>query len=108
MNTIEGFPYFEFEVGKDGQVIDPAARAEALAYFGSGKASDLLVISHGWNNDMAEARDLYQPLHGRTAPAGGRTGRRHCLAAAWAVLGVLWPSKKFAEKDLIPGQAAAA
>ena len=105
MKTVEGFPYLEFEVGKDGQVLDSAARAEALAFFGGGKVSDVLVISHGWNNDNAEARDLYQRflaemrklVDARKPPLPGRS---------LGVLGVLWPSKKFAEKDLIPGQAA--
>jgi hypothetical protein len=105
MDQVEGFPYIEFEVGKDGQVLNPAARAEALAFFGGGQVSDVLVISHGWNNDMGEARDLYrrflaelrQRVDAQTPPLPGRT---------LGVLGVLWPSKKFAEKDLIPGQAA--
>lgn len=105
MKIVQGFPYLEFEVGKDGQVLDPAARAEALAVFGGGKVSDLLVLSHGWNNDMAEARDLYRRflvelrnlIDAKTPPLPGRS---------LGVLGVLWPSKKFAEKELIPGQAA--
>lgn len=107
MKNVEGFPYLEFEVGKDGQVVNPAARAEALAFFGSGQVTDVLVISHGWNNDMAEARDLYQRLLAELrklvdAKKPALPGR------SLGVLGVLWPSKKFAEKDLIPGQAAAA
>lgn len=105
MDKVEGFPYIEFELGKDGTVLKPAARAEALAFFGGGQVSDVLLISHGWNNDMAEARDLYRRflaelrkrVDAQTPPLPGRT---------LGVLAVLWPSKKFAEKDLIPGQAA--
>ena len=64
------------------------------------------MIAHGWNNDMAEARALYARaasasvgavLAGTPPPAGRRI----------AVLGVLWPSKKFAERELIPGGGAA-
>lgn len=107
MSTLEAFPYFEFQVGKAGQVVDAAERARALAFFGSGAVSDLLVMSHGWNNDMAEARVLYQQLlkamraliDGGKSPLGPRT---------LGVLGILWPSKKFADEALIPGQAAAA
>lgn len=105
MQTVQGFPYIEFAVGKDGQVLDPAARAEALAFFGGGQVSEVLVLCHGWNNDMAEARALYQQLLAELrklvdAKKPALPGR------SLGVLAVLWPSKKFADKDLIPGQAA--
>ena len=105
MNTVEGFPYIEFEVGKDGQILKPASRAEALTSFGGGQVSDVLFIAHGWNNDMAEARDLYRRFLAELrkltdAQTPTLNGRK------LGVLAVLWPSKKFAEKELIPGQAA--
>lgn len=105
MSDIHGFPYIEFQVDKAGTVIDPAERARAIDLFGQGAVTDLLVLSHGWNNDMAEARTLYDHL---------LAALRACLVAGTpplgarrlGVLAVLWPSKKFAEKSLIPGQAA--
>lgn len=105
MSDLHGFPYIEFQVDKAGLVIDPAERARAVDLFGQGAVTDLLVLSHGWNNDMAEARTLYDRL---------LAALRACLVAGTpplgarrlGVLAVLWPSKKFAEKSLIPGQAA--
>jgi hypothetical protein len=105
MSDLHGFPYIEFQVDKAGAVIDSAERARAVGTFGQGAVTDLLVLSHGWNNDMAEARELYDRL---------LAALRACLVAGkpslgarrLGVLGVLWPSKKFAEKALIPGQAA--
>jgi hypothetical protein len=105
MSDLHGFPYIEFQVDKAGTVIDPAERARAVDLFGQGAVTDLLVLSHGWNNDMAEARTLYDHL---------LAALRACLVAGTpplgarrlGVLAVLWPSKKFAEKSLIPGQAA--
>jgi hypothetical protein len=70
------------------------------------KPTDLIVISHGWNNDMAEAERLYSELFANVAALlkegkpSGLGGRR------FAVVGVLWPSKKFADSELIPGNAA--
>jgi hypothetical protein len=72
----------------------------------AGRSTDVLVLAHGWNNDMADARALYALLRDRLEAqlpsVGGAAGRSFTLA------GFLWPSKKFADKDLIPGGAAAA
>jgi hypothetical protein len=108
MEPVTGFEYFPVEFDKfahpsaanDGQQQALDSRLQ------SGKITDLLVMSHGWNNDMLEAESLYHELlsnmrklldQGRVPQLAGRT---------FAVLGVLWPSKKFADKDLIPSGAA--
>ncbi len=108
METVQGFSFFPVEFTKDGQVFDPAQVADLLASLKQQAISDLLVLSHGWNNDMTDARALYdrflaqfrQALDKQVVPAmAGRT---------YAVLGVLWPSKKFADSTLIASGAAAA
>jgi len=105
MADVEGFPYFEFRVGKADNVIDPAERQRALDFFTSGAVTDMVVMSHGWNNDMDEARGLYRRFLAETrkllAAGAPPLGQRKM-----GVLAVLWPSKKFADDDLIPGQAA--
>jgi hypothetical protein len=100
-------PAFEIELDKDGHIFDSRQVDEALAGLAAGEVTDLLVLSHGWNNDMAEARALYAALLAAVerVQAGGRpdlAGRR--LAA----VEIFWPSKKFADADLIPGGGAAA
>jgi hypothetical protein len=105
METVQGFPFFAVEFGKDGSVFNPAQVSDLFQGLKHQQTTDLLVLSHGWNNDMADARSLYdrllaqfrQVLTARTLP--GRT---------FAVLGVLWPSKKFADTQLIPSGAAGA
>ncbi|MBW3655233.1 MAG: hypothetical protein KY444_03950 [Gemmatimonadetes bacterium] len=104
METIAGFPFFPLEFTREGRVYDEAQVGDLLANLGN--TSDLLVISHGWNNDMAEARTLYSTflrnaralLDDRHPAAAGRT---------FAVAGVFWPSKRFTDKELIPGGGAA-
>jgi pimeloyl-ACP methyl ester carboxylesterase len=99
---------------------DPSGNATAaeeatfLADLAAHPPKHLFVISHGWNNDEAEADDLY---------------RRFFIAAdnVWArfpgftssdcfALGIIWPSKKFDENafaaaagpNAVPGAAAIA
>ncbi len=96
----------ELEYDKDGRPVRPA-QLDALARDIAGRgATDLILVSHGWNNDMAEARALYARLRERLAAqlpnVPGAAGRTFAFA------GVLWPSQKFADKDLIPGGAASA
>ncbi|UOQ95919.1 hypothetical protein MUN81_11660 [Hymenobacter sp. 5317J-9] len=99
MTTLHEFPFFPINFNKKGEVVAPTEVAELLAHLSATPVTDLLVLSHGWNNDTDEAHALYDGLLGflrRFAPVG-RT---------FAVLGVQWPSKKFADSDLIPGGAA--
>lgn len=96
-------PNFEVEFTKEGRVFD-AAQVEAILD-ASQSMTDLLVMSHGWNNDMGEARKLYDDLTASIlAVAGDVPGIEK---RKLAVLRVFWPSKRFADKDLIPGGGAA-
>lgn len=104
-NAVSGFPYFEVEFSKDGEVHDPDQVKALRNALKPGDPTDLLVISHGWNNDMAEARNLYKGFLAsfrKRLDAGvpGTVNRK------FAVMAVLWPSKKFAEKEFIPSGAA--
>ena len=67
-------------------------------------ASSLLVLTHGWNNDMAEARQLYNEWLAslRQVDSAGSA-----ILSKTTVLQVFWPSKKFAAEDLIAGGGAA-
>ena len=85
--------------------MNPASQAAAiLAFLRKAPApTDLLVLSHGWNNDIDDARLLYRTLLGSMRGLLDSPARGDGLA----VLAVLWPSKKFAEASLIPGGGVA-
>jgi hypothetical protein len=106
MTELSGFPYYEVQFTKEGAAHDPAEVAALTQPMAGGPVTDLVVLCHGWNNDMDDARRLYRNFGERmraVADAG------HLPAAAQrklAVVGVLWPSKKFAETSLIAGGAA--
>ena len=103
MKELSGFPYLEVEFDKQGKQVDKAQVDEAIREIGRLGVTDLIVWSHGWNNDMDEARDHYK----RFAATMRAAADRHLADRTTAILGVLWPSKKFADSKLIPGGAAA-
>ncbi len=108
MDTIAGLPFFPLEITKDGQLFSPQEKSaieNAIGQAGAGKLTDIFVISHGWNNDMADARDLYNKLFTNVAalmPKHASLANRK-----FAIIGVFWPSKKFADSELIPSGGAA-
>ena len=106
MQELSGFPYIEVQYTKDGAVHDTGEVAALLQLLEGGTVTDLLVIAHGWNNDMDDARSLYRKFfeHVRAELDAGRVPA--AAGRGYAILGVLWPSKKFAEKDLTPSGAA--
>ena len=88
MNEIAKIPYFEARFGKDGTLENPN---EVTLPAG---VTDLFVMSHGWNNDADAARELYRKFFESfvaVALPNDLPGR------SFAILGVIWPSKKFDE-----------
>jgi hypothetical protein len=99
---IGGLPFFPLVFDKRQRLVDDGQLAALRTHLDVAAVTDLLVVSHGWNNDLADALRLYRTLIGNVATAGGgRWGDREV-----AVVGVFWPSKRFADRDLIPGGAA--
>jgi hypothetical protein len=99
METIAGFAFFPVQMTRTGRVFDPAEVTALMQHVGGQpQPVDLLVLAHGWNNDMADARGLYDELLGNVGPIPGRRV---------VVMGLFWPSKKFTDDDLIPGGGVA-
>lgn len=104
MTDIAGFPYFEVQFTKGGAVHDEAAVAALLDFLDRNETTDLLVLSHGWNNHMGEASELYLKL---LESMRSELNASPTLASRrFTVLALFWPSKKFADKSLIAGGAA--
>lgn len=95
--NIAGTPYFEAHFDKRGKRLN----AESIP----SNTTDIYLICHGWNNSHAEARLLYKDLFtnfNAVAPAALLAGR------VPAILGILWPSKKFDELVALESDAGAA
>lgn len=106
MDSISNFPYFEVQFKKDGQVNDTKEAQKLLDFLKQQTTTDLFVISHGWNTDMADARNLYQNFFQQVRQVLDSGKVSGMGTRKFAILAVLWPSKKFAEQDLIAGGAA--
>ncbi|NUR62179.1 MAG: hypothetical protein HOV87_26495 [Catenulispora sp.] len=96
MTTLNGFPYAELSFGADGATSDPAQGGVAPALALDADVSDLLVLSHGWNDDAPAARSVYDGLTAAMARCGD-------APPGLAVLGLLWPAKRY---DAAPSVAA--
>jgi hypothetical protein len=57
--------------------------------------TDLFVFAHGWNNDRRQARRLYDLYFGQVPGLLARGGAQG-VKAGW--LGVVWPSKRWADE----------
>src|SRR5215831_4309633 len=108
-------PTFDVEFTKDGDVFQ-APQVDALVA-GLAPITDLLVLSHGWNNDKADASALYDELLGnidklldlrtQAVPAALKDFIERLRGRNFAAVRVFWPSKRFTDADLIPGGGAA-
>ena len=105
----DAIPVFEVEFDKHGKVFKPEQVEAALKALSEGQITDLLVFSHGWNNDMADARELYGRFFAKLEQVRQQHHRPQLDARKFAALAVLWPSKRFTDEELIPsGDAASA
>lgn len=86
-DNIKGIPYSTAEFDKEGKpVTQPTVPAGS---------TDLIVVSHGWNNDRNEAEELYRKLFENfvDVTANDPAIKQRKIA----IIGVIWPSKKFDE-----------
>ena len=99
------FFQFDLEFTKDGHIHDKAQVEKVLDNVS--EFTDVIVIAHGWNNDMDEARELYDGLFASVTQVRGTGIVSGLENRKFAVARVFWPSKKFADEELIPGGGAA-
>jgi len=100
MATIAGLPFWELTFDADGDT-DAGARDRFLTEVRDAGITDLVVFSHGWNNDHRIATSLYERLFGLLA---GQlpVARRDTVG----LVGVFWPSQRWSDEP-IPDFAAA-
>jgi len=90
MERIGGSPFAWLKFDGDGALADPAQAEAVRAMTAEPGIGDVVVISHGWKNDHADADELYRTLW--TNVAGSLRNR---AAAGVAVVGVEWPAKAY-------------
>lgn len=103
----QGFPFCTVQFTKSGEVYDPGEVSALLGLVRPAGITDLLVACHGWNNTMDEAIGLYDKLLRLLREALDAGQVTQVADRSFAAMGVLWPSKKFADKELTAGHGAA-
>ncbi|MGF7182167.1 hypothetical protein [Tunturiibacter psychrotolerans] len=101
------YPAFDLMYDTTGNLVDPAPQTELTTWLTSpagNSTTDLIFISHGWNNDISEARQLYSDFF--AAVASVQKSQNVASDRKFAIAAIFWPSKRFADADLIPGGAA--
>jgi hypothetical protein len=105
MPELSEFPSAELEFDRNAKVV---GGLDELLRLANGPYTDLIVMSHGWNNEAREARDLYKQLASSMRDVLRQDRIPALRNRKIALVGVLWPSKKFAEEDGSIGGAAGA
>src|SRR6516164_2443972 len=98
---------FDLLYDSTGHLVDSNSQKQMTDWLSSSEGdqtTDLVFISHGWNNDISEARQLYANFF--AAMASVQKSEKVALTRSFAVAAIFWPSKRFADTDLIPGGAA--
>ena len=101
------YPAFDLLYDTTGQLVDQSPETELITWLSSppGNATtDLVFISHGWNNDISEARQLYADFFASVGSV--QKNQQIAQNRKIAIAAIFWPSKRFADADLIPGGAA--
>ena len=95
MTEINGMAYYEVDFNADGNLNTATGGGDGglPAAVAAGGITDLFVLSHGWNNGVDSARDLYQAMFGLLA---GQLGNHLSSSAA---VGIIWPSLLFPDDD---------
>jgi hypothetical protein len=101
-SEIAGQPHWEIGFDEHGKA-DQGEVDALLAELPGKDLTDLFVFAHGWNNDRRQARRLYQ-LYFQQVP--GLLGRGGGDAARVGTLGVVWPSKRWADEPEPTGDGA--
>lgn len=96
MNDIDGKPQWEIHFDEKGAVAKGQTIDQIIAEVKAKGVTELVIFSHGWNNDETSARNLYDKMF----PLIGAEAKAHApeLFAGIGYLGVFWPSIWFPDE----------
>ena len=103
MDTIAGLAFLPLEITKDGRRVQRGRRKSAIeaaaSQSGAGKVTDLFVVmSHGWEQRHGRGASASMTgLFTNVAALASQATLRLSQSGRFAIVGVLWPSKKFAD-----------
>ena len=89
MNT----PALEIQFDVNGDLAFPGQEQAIAAKLATGKIRNVVVLAHGWNNSIHEARELYTNFLA-AAETVDPTAQQNAIA-----IEILWPARKFERAD---------
>ena len=90
-------PYTDVEFDAKGALAHPEELDVLEKLLADKRPTDVIVVSHGWNNTAGQARALYDRLVDSLVAVRPRIdGARE---RTFVVVGVLWPSIQWAEEE---------
>lgn len=92
--TLAGFPFWVLRYDENGKATDQGVTT-LLQELPSSKLTDLLIFSHGWNNNEATAMDLYNRFFGEIRKLVDDANVPKRPDTVIGVAGVIWPSILF-------------
>ena len=105
-SLIPGCPHWELEFTDAGNRSDHAP-FDLFMQQAPAQCSDVLVMSHGWNNSPDDARDLYSRFFGELgtllAARGGTARKLGTVGLIWP--SILWPEDEHADGTFKGGAA---
>jgi len=102
-DTIANHPIWRLMFDKDGDV-DPQTLTELRAGIAAGQLTDLVLFSHGWNNDEAAAKSLYDRWFKLLAEQVDPNGKVGFVGIRWPAQ--LWRDEPIPEFDPAPRDQA--
>jgi hypothetical protein len=90
-------PYTDVAFDEKGAYLDPDQLDGVEKLLADKRPTDVIVISHGWNNTHGQARELYERLIDSIVAVRPRVDG--AKERRFAVIGVLWPAIQWAEAE---------
>ncbi len=95
LKTVAAFggqmPFYAITFDKEGRCTSPQSADHLVGHLAAGAATDVLLYSHGWNNDFPTSEALYDRFVTGLADIAAQRGT---LGAAFrpVFVGIVWPS----------------
>lgn len=88
-------PFFGLTFDKHGTCTSTQTRAGVLELIRTGRYTDVILYSHGWNNDWTDATALYSEFLSRVGRLASDLDSGLPAAVKPLMLGISWPSAAF-------------
>jgi len=94
---VSGLAFWEIGFDEQAKFLDRKAIDAMVAELPGQALTDLIILSHGWNNDRRYARGLYERLLGEIRGVLDAVALRK--GAKLGAAGVYWPSMRWADES---------